>query len=127
MNTKVITCVTCPVGCELTIEHEDKKLISVSGNICNRGEKYASDEITNPRRILTSTVAITLRGGGEKRKFLPVKTNKPIEKDKIFEAMEKINKIKINAPFKIKMGDVLYSDFTESGINLVAGKDIEIM
>ena len=123
INTKIMTCVTCPVGCEMTVEYEDKNLISVAGNECKRGIKYASDEITNPRRTLTSTVVLNLDGG--KTKFLPVKTDKPISKDKIFEAMKIINKIKINVPSNIKMGDVLYSDFTESGINLVAGRDIE--
>jgi len=116
--------VTCPVGCELTVEYEDKNLISVAGNDCKRGIKYASDEITNPRRTLTSTVVLNLNRA--KPRFLPVKTDKPIAKDKIFDAMEIINKIKINSPFNIKMGDVLYSDFTENGINLVAGRDIEI-
>ncbi|MCL1858615.1 MAG: DUF1667 domain-containing protein [Oscillospiraceae bacterium] len=125
MNTKIMTCVTCPVGCELTVGYEDKKLISVEGNECKRGIKYASDEITNPRRTLTSTVALINYLGGEKTKFLPVKTDRPISKDKIFEAMNIINKIKINAPFNIKMGDILYSDFTEPNINLVAGRDIE--
>ena len=123
MSAKIITCVTCPVGCEMAIEYEDKKLLSVAGNDCKRGEKYASDEITNPRRTLTSTVALILNGA--ETKFMPVKTDKPISKEKIFEAMEIINKIKINAPFRIKMGDIIYPDFTESGINLVAGRDVE--
>ena len=123
MNTKIMTCVTCPVGCELTVEYENKTLISVIGHTCKRGEKYASDEITNPRRTLTSTVIINL--DGVKSKFLPVKTDKPISKDKIFNAMKIINQIKINAPFNIKMGDIIYQGFTEPGINLVAGRDIE--
>ena len=123
MGIKIMTCVTCPVGCELTVEYEDKNLISVSGNECKRGIKYASDEITNPRRTLTSTVILNING--VKTKFLPVKTDKPISKDKIFEAMKIINKIKINVPFKIIMGDIIYPDFTENGINLVAGRDIE--
>ena len=121
MNTKIITCVTCPVGCEMTVEFEGKNLISVSGHTCRRGEKYAEDEIINPRRVLTSTVALN----GAKIKLMPVKTDKPIAKDKIFGAMREINKMKIAAPFKIRMGDVLYSDFTETGINLVAGRDVE--
>ena len=126
INKKIMTCVTCPVGCELTVEYEDKNLISVTGHTCKRGEKYASDEITNPRRTLTSTVIINLIG--KKSKFLPVKTDKPISKDKISDAMKIINQIKINVPDKIKnikMGDVIYQDFTEPGINLVAGRDIE--
>lgn len=119
MSTKIITCITCPVGCELTIEYEEKKLLSVSGNDCKRGEKYASDEIQNPRRTLTSTVVLD----GAIIKLLPVKTDKPIKKDKLFGAMNIINKIKADAP--VKMGDVLYYDFTESGVNLIAGRDVE--
>ena len=119
MSSKIMTCVTCPAGCEMTVEYEDKKLISVSGNDCRRGVTYATDEITNPRRTLTSTVILN----GAKTKFVPVKTDKPIAKDKILDAMKAINKIKINAP--VKMGDVLYCDFTEKGINLVAGRDID--
>ena len=124
MSTKIMICVTCPVGCEMNVEYEEKKLISVAGNECKRGIKYAFHEITNPRRTLTSTVVLNINGA--KPIFLPVKTDKPISKDKIFDAMNVINKIKINAPVKIKMGDVVYSDFTERGINLVAGRDIEV-
>jgi len=103
------------------VEYENKNLISVAGNDCKRGIKYASDEITNPRRTLTSTVILNLNKS--KQKLLPVKTDKPISKEKIFEAMKIINKIKITSP--VKMGEVVYFDFTETGINLVAGRDIE--
>ena len=123
MKTKIITCITCPVGCEMTIEFEEKSLISLSGHKCKKGEDYAFDEITDPRRVLTSTVVLN----GAKIKLMPVKTDKPIKKEKIFEAMKKINKIKLDASAKakkIKMGDILYSDFTENGINLIAGRDI---
>ena len=119
MSIKVITCTTCPVGCEMEVEHEGKVLIKVTGHTCRRGEKYAENEIVNPRRTLTSTVILK----NAVVKLLPVKTSKPIEKDKLFEGMNIINKIKINAP--VKMGDVLYENFTESGINLVAGRDAE--
>ena len=124
MNTKIMTCVTCPVGCELTVKYEGNNLISVEGNQCKRGLKYAGDEIQNPRRTLTSTVVINIPNS--KSKFLPVKTDNPIAKNKIFDAMAIINSIKINSPVKINMGDVVCPDFTESGINLVAGKDIQL-
>jgi len=108
----------------MRVEYEEKKIISVSGNDCKRGEKYAYDEIINPRRTLTSTVTVVLNSSNNaKTKYLPVKTDKPISKDKIFDAMREINKIKIKSPFNIKMGDVIYTDFTETGINLVAGRD----
>jgi CxxC motif-containing protein len=126
MAKKSMICVICPIGCELAAEYEGKNLVSVSGNECRRGEKYADDEIQNPRRVLTSTIVLDDRGA--KRKLLPVKTDKPIAKDKIFDAMKTINGIKIDMTGKtekIRMGDVVFPDFTESGINLVAGRDIE--
>jgi len=109
----------------MTIECEENKLISLSGHKCKKGEDYAFDEITDPRRVLTSTVAVVLNGA--KIKLMPVKTDKPIKKEKIFEAMREINKIKITESTKtkkIKMGDILYFDFTEDGINLIAGRDM---
>ena len=119
MAIKIITCTTCPVGCEMEVEHEGKVLIKVTGQTCKRGDKYAEDEIVNPRRTLTSTVILN----NAVIKLLPVKTSEPIEKDKLFEGMGIINKIKINAP--VKMGDILHENFTESGINLVAGRDVD--
>ena len=119
MAIKIIVCTTCPLGCEMEIEHEDRKLIKVTGQTCKRGDKYAEDEIVNPRRTLTSTVIINNAG----IKLMPVKTSQPIAKDKLFEGMNIINSIKIDAP--IKMWDILYENFTESGINLVAGRDVD--
>lgn len=121
IEKRIMTCVTCPIGCEMTVEADGKKLISVSGNTCKRGRKYASDEIVNPRRTLTSTVVIFNNASA---KFLPVKTTSPISKDKIYDAMKIINGIKAAAP--IKMGDVLYSNFTEDGIDIVACKDVAL-
>ena len=42
-----LTCIICPLGCELRVETEDKKVISVSGNTCPRGKVYAENECTN--------------------------------------------------------------------------------
>jgi len=103
----------------MEVEHEGKTLIKVTGQTCKRGDKYAENEIVNPRRTLTSTVIINNAG----IKLLPVKTSSAIEKDKLFEGMSIINNIKVSAP--IKMGDILYENFTECGINLVAGRDVD--
>ena len=118
MSVKIITCTTCPVGCEMEIEYENKTLIKLTGHSCSRGEKYAEDEIVNPRRSLTSAVVLT----GAKIKLMPVKTSRPIKKENLFEGMNIINGIKISAP--VKMGDVLFKNFTEDGTDLVAGRDI---
>ena len=105
-----LTCIICPLGCELTVNLENDKVVSVSGNTCKRGEIYAHNECTNPQRTVTSTVLCS--DGG----LVAVKTDGTIPKDKIFQCMEIINKIV--APLPVKIGDVLKADVF--GVNIVA-------
>ena len=56
VETKQLNCINCPLGCLLTVTLEDGKITSVTGNTCPRGEKYAHQELTDPQRMLTSTV-----------------------------------------------------------------------
>ena len=52
---KNFVCIECPRGCELTAETTEKG-VSVTGNFCPRGKKYAEAEVTCPRRVVTSSV-----------------------------------------------------------------------
>ncbi|MBI5206554.1 MAG: DUF1667 domain-containing protein, partial [Candidatus Firestonebacteria bacterium] len=88
---KKITCIECPKGCPLSVAIENNKVVSVEGYICKKGEKYAVNEIENPVRIVTSTVLAQ----GLSLKMIPVRTDKPISKNKIFDAMNEIKKIRI--------------------------------
>ena len=51
---KELICIVCPKGCRLKVDNE----FNVTGNGCNRGIKYAKDELTNPTRMVTSTVVV---------------------------------------------------------------------
>ena len=51
-----LICIACPIGCHLEIDVEDD--YKVTGNQCKRGPIYAKKELTNPTRIVTSTVII---------------------------------------------------------------------
>ena len=51
---KEITCIVCPKGCTLTVDRANGK---VTGNSCDRGKDYGLAEVTNPTRVLTTTVA----------------------------------------------------------------------
>lgn len=62
VETKQLNCINCPMGCLLTVTLEDGKVTNVTGNTCPRGETYAHQELTDPQRMLTSTVSIE---GGE--------------------------------------------------------------
>ena len=109
------TCIICPRGCTVDLTRE-KGQFTVSGNACPRGEKYAIDECTNPLRTVTSVVRV---------KNLPdtmvsVKTQAPIAKNKIFEAMAQIREAEVTAP--VKIGDVIISDLF--GTNVIATQNI---
>ena len=69
-------------------------------------------------RTLTTTVA--LAGADECR--LPVKTDRAIPKETLFEAMKQASAVTVQAP--VKRGDVVIADFVEKGTNLVACKNI---
>lgn len=110
-----ITCIICPRGCSMQAQ-QNGDAFTVSGNACPRGEKYAIAECTNPTRTVTSTVRLINRNDT----MVSVKTQDPIAKDKIFDAMACIRNTQVTAP--IKIGDVIISDFF--GTNLIATKNV---
>ena len=109
-----LICIICPRGCHLTVDDE----LNVSGNTCPRGAVYAKQELTHPTRTLTSTVRVV----SKLETMLPVKSNKPLPKEKIFEAMEVINKTCVKAP--IKIGDVVIKNIFGLDVDIVATKNI---
>ena len=105
-----LVCIVCPMGCNLSVEVEDGKLISISGNTCKRGQEYAINECTSPVRCVTTTMKT------EEGETVSVKTDRAIPKDKMFELMEIINKQKVTLP--ISVGDIIIEDVF--GSNIVA-------
>lgn len=102
---KELTCIVCPMGCHLSVELDETGApVSVEGNRCPRGAAYAKDELTHPTRTLTSTVRLANREG----RMLSVKTNRPISKGKLFEAMEILRTVAVEAP--VSIGDVIVAD-----------------
>ena len=115
MTKREMVCVSCPIGCAITVELDDNnEVISVTGNTCPRGEKYAKQECTHPERMLTSTVK--LEGG--KMPVVPVKSASPLPKEMLFDAMKEINKITLKAP--VKIGDVVIKDILSTGVDIIA-------
>lgn len=112
-----MTCIGCPIGCTLTVNIREKE-IEVQGNNCPRGEKYARDEITCPKRTLTSTVALT--GGSISR--LSVKTETDIPRERIMDCMAEIRRVTVTAP--VRIGDVVLPNCAGTGVNVIATKNI---
>lgn len=118
MKTTELTCIVCPVGCTLRVEQtqtDEGEVISVTGNACPRGAAYGKDEVLHPVRTLTTTVRVP-----NAERLLPVKTDRPIPKEKLLEAMKKVNVLSVTAP--VKIGDVLLDDLF--GAKLVATADL---
>lgn len=113
-----LVCINCPRGCNLTVENINGEII-VSGNACPRGQQYAIDEMTNPLRTVTTTVAIK----SELYNRLPVITSAPIPKDKIMDVIKEVKDIEVKTP--IKLGDVIIKDVLGLGSDILASKSIE--
>ena len=104
MNTRELTCIGCPLGCAITVTMDGSTVTAVTGNTCPRGDAYARKEVTNPTRIVTSTVRVN----GGIYPMANVKTASDIPKGRIFDCVNALKDITVNAPLKI--GDVVLFD-----------------
>ena len=111
---KELTCINCPMGCLLTVTMDGDEIKDISGYTCPRGKTYAEKEVTNPTRIVTSTMKVV----GGKRDRVSCKTAQDIPKDKIFAVMEAIDAASVQAP--VVIGEVLIADVAGTGVDVVA-------
>ena len=113
-----LICITCPRGCHLKVDENNN--FEVTGNACPRGKVYGYNEVTNPQRVVTSTVMTNSKT--EPR--CPVKTNGTIPKSKMFEAMTLLDGIVVKTP--IEVGDVVVENLFATGVDFVTCKAIKM-
>lgn len=113
-----LICINCPRGCHLEAEQRGEE-ISVKGNACPRGYTYAYNEMTNPLRTLTTTLAIASR----RCRRLPVISSAPLPKARIMDAMRELKDVSVKAP--VAMGDVIVRDILGLNVDIIASKSIE--
>ena len=119
MEKRELICIGCPLGCPLTVTINGED-ITVEGNTCKRGDTYAKKEVTNPTRIVTSSVKIM---NGELER-VSVKTASDIPKGKIFDIMDEIRNTVVEAP--IAIGDIIITDCAGTGVDVVATKNVPL-
>ena len=102
MEKRELTCIGCPLGCAITVTLEGK-------------------EVTNPTRIVTSTVRLVGSKAGER--VVSCKTAQDIPKGKIFAVVAALKTVTAAAP--VRIGDVLLHDVAGTGVDIVATKTIE--
>ena len=86
-----------------------------------RGAKYGVEEVTNPRRVITTTVKLS----GSYLNLLPVKTNDSVPKELMFDIMKVLDKVCVGAP--VNVGDVIVKDILGTGVDIVSSKSMESM
>lgn len=118
MDKRELTCIGCPIGCSLLIELGNDGELKVTGNNCKIGKSYAIKEFTNPTRVITTTVVVN---NGEISQ-VSVKSEKDIEKGKIFNCLGALKNIIIDAP--IYIGNVIYENIDGTGVNIIATKNV---
>ena len=118
MEQKEMVCICCPLGCILSVTQEEEEKILVTGNSCPRGKTYAITEITDPRRMVTTTVRVR----GCDMPFVSVKTREGIPKNKMMQCMKELAAIELQAP--VNNGDLVKADIAGTGIDVIATKNI---
>jgi len=121
METKEMICILCPLGCKMQVKEKPDRPgeLSVRGQQCKLGVDYAYDEYTNPTRTVTSTVVIH----NAHLPRLPVKTDKPIPKKLVFQAVDEISRVEIKGP--VKIGTVIIANLLGTDSNLIATRTLE--
>lgn len=112
-----LICIVCPKGCHLKVDEQND--YAVTGNSCPRGAEYGRAELTNPTRVVTSTVKIE----GALHPRCPVKTNAPIPKKFVMDAVRALNGICLHAP--VTVGQVILKNVCGTGVDFIATRNFE--
>ena len=112
-------CVTCPVGCALRATVEGSNLLEVRGQSCQRGFDFVLEELTDPRRTLTTTVQVN-HGA---LPLVPVRSTAPLPKHMVMQVARALRTILIEAP--IVEHQVVMSSVFGTGIDMVTTRDLE--
>ena len=109
VETRIMNCIMCPLGCEMTVTIEDGAVTGVTGNTCPRGPKYAHDEVVAPKRMLTSTVRVN----GGLLPLVPVVSKTTLPKERILDCAAALRQ-------------VIVENILGLGVDIVASRSMEV-
>ena len=115
---RAFICIQCPVGCNILVSDVNSKY-KVTGNECPRGSEYAMQEISNPTRILTTTVKVK-RG---KQPLASVRSLQDIPKHMIIKCVKELSNVIVDAP--VACGEVIYHDICGTGVDIICTRTVE--
>jgi CxxC motif-containing protein len=116
-----VTCIICPVGCRAKVVLEKGRVLAVESVECPRGKVYAISELKAPVRDFFSTVRVR----GAKIGVLPVRTTRPIPKDKVMDCSRELSGISVEAP--VRLGQIIARNVLGLGVDVIATRDLDAM
>ena len=108
MEKRTLTCINCPLGCQIEVTLDGGTVQSITGNTCKRGAEYAT------------SVAVT--GSKTGAYTVSCKTASDIPKEKIFTVIDALRGLTVPAP--VRIGDVLLPDAAGTGVPIIATKHV---
>lgn len=118
VEKRKLICISCPVGCELTVTIDEGKIIEVEDNACKLGVDYARQEIFDPKRMVATSVKV--KNGFHP--LVPVYTEHPIPKPMIKDILAEVQKVEIQAP--VELNQVVIENVLGTGVNIIASRNM---
>ncbi|NJE76521.1 DUF1667 domain-containing protein [Thermococcus sp. ES12] len=112
-----LTCIICPLGCTIEVTMEGDRITGITGCTCPRGEEYAVQEVTEPKRVVMSVVKV--KGG--MFPTVSVKSDRPVPKELIPKIMRELAGVEVEAP--VRVGQVIVENILGTGANIVATRE----
>jgi len=113
-----LTCVLCPVGCELEVKRDGSTKVEVSGNQCDKGIPFAVEEVLHPRRNLATSIPVR----GTASKMVSVRLSRPVPREMIFPILAEIARLRPEVP--VRRGQVLIAGVLGTGIDVIATRTV---
>lgn len=115
MEVRQLTCIVCPRSCRLSVDGEGR----ITGHGCKRGYEYAQEEISEPKRMLTTTISV--KDGVLAR--LPVVSTRAIPRRLLPACLAELARVTVPAP--VSYGDVIVKNIQGTGVDIIAARNIE--
>ena len=113
-----LTCVLCPVGCELQVRKDESGELDVQGNRCDKGLPFAVEEILHPKRNLATSIPVR----GTASKMVSVRLSGPVPREMIFPILAEIARLRPEVP--VRRGQVLIADVLGTGVDVIATRTV---
>ena len=119
---KKIVCTNCPLGCKINVVYADAdeiEIVEVKGNRCKRGLEFVKQEITDPLRVVVTSVKVE---NGE-IPMASVRSDKPVPLRLMQDIMKILKQTKVKAP--VKRGDVIIQNILGTGSDIIATRSVD--